>query len=59
MTKLRRMLYDSQFKMEDRERYLKETMPLWLGYFENLAPPLAKQVDVLSCPENSLKTYKT
>ena len=47
VTKLTRMLYDPQFKMADRERYLTETMPLWLGYFENLAPPLAKQVILL------------
>ena len=45
VTKLTRMLYNPQFKMEDREDYLTKTMPLWLGYFENIAPALAKQVN--------------
>ena len=30
--------------MDDRETYLAKTMPLWLGYFENIAPALTKQV---------------
>lgn len=41
--KLTRMLYDPGFSMSDRNHYLKEVMPVWLGYFEKLAPPLAKQ----------------
>ncbi|KAK2189301.1 hypothetical protein NP493_109g02002 [Ridgeia piscesae] len=42
-SKLSRMLYDPNFSFADRDEYLKKTMPLWLGYIEQQAPPLAKQ----------------
>ena len=48
ITKLTRMLYNPEFKMIDREQYLTETIPLWLGHFEKIAPPLAKQVIFLA-----------
>ncbi len=46
-TKLGRMIYDPKFSMADRENYLKEVMPTWLGHFEKLAPSLTKQVRTL------------
>ncbi|KAI0222734.1 Glutathione S-transferase P 1 [Lamellibrachia satsuma] len=42
-SKLSRMLYDPNFTFTDRDEYLTKTMPKWLGYIEQLAPPLAKQ----------------
>ena len=43
-SKLSRMIYDPAVTKKDFEHYLTTVMPLWLGHFEKLAPPLVTQV---------------
>ncbi|XP_013381282.1 glutathione S-transferase [Lingula anatina] len=40
--KLAEVLHNPDFSLKLREQYLNETLPVWLGYFEKLAPPLSK-----------------
>ena len=43
-SKLSKMLYDPEWTLKDREHYLTEVIPMWLGHFEKIAPALATQV---------------
>ena len=43
-SKLSQMIYSPTFSLADRQEYLTKTMPMWLAYFEKLAPVLMKQV---------------
>ena len=43
-SKLSKMIYDPAVSKKDFEHYLTNVMPMWLGYLEKLAPPLAAKV---------------
>ncbi|ELT87050.1 hypothetical protein CAPTEDRAFT_221061 [Capitella teleta] len=38
---LSRLIWDEDFSLEQRDAYMNKTMPMWLSYFEKLAPSLA------------------
>ncbi|XP_071510088.1 glutathione S-transferase P-like [Diadema antillarum] len=42
-SKLSKLIYDPAFSVEMRDTYLQETAPLWLGYFEKIAPSITAQ----------------
>ncbi|CAH1775922.1 unnamed protein product, partial [Owenia fusiformis] len=41
-----KMVYNPDFTLADREEYLTVTLPLWLGYFEKLAPTSQQGKDI-------------
>ncbi|XP_033108425.1 glutathione S-transferase Mu 1-like [Anneissia japonica] len=42
-SKLSKILYDSSFSVDMRNDYILNTAPMWLGYFEKIAPSLHQQ----------------
>nr|XP_054764224.1 glutathione S-transferase Mu 1-like [Lytechinus pictus] len=42
-SKLSKMIYDPSFSLAIRNEYLREIAPLWLGYFEKIAPSIPSQ----------------
>ncbi|XP_030851489.1 glutathione S-transferase P-like [Strongylocentrotus purpuratus] len=42
-SKLSKLVYDPSFSVAMRDEYLKEIAPLWLGYFEKIAPSISSQ----------------
>lgn len=41
--KLNKVFYDPNFSTVSRNTYITDVLPLWLGYFEKLAPTIDKE----------------